>query len=113
MRYLGLSVLALVAVAAVYFASVAVYYQVLPWFYGQQYAAERTSMPYVQTQQAGLTKHMGEWYDLDARRKQADPDAAASIEAQQRMVVRQMREIASTLKQDQIPADVQQFLATH
>lgn len=110
-------VIAMALIVGVGYGGTVLYYKLLPWFYGQQYAAERRSNPYVTGQQAQLRQWYAHWTSLETQRSAAmtagDHSLAGDLATQERAIALQMHQTADMLQQGQVPQDIADFLATH
>lgn len=75
----------------------------------------RETNQYRTTQETGLAAKMQAWYDADAEaaRLKDDPEAVATIRAQQAAIIRDMNRTVNSGTITEVPEDVANFLATH
>ena len=94
------------------------YYTIYPYLLERQTEANRSSYQYVSTTQQLLQENMRDYLELDVKIQEYSKDSANQsivdgMKAQQKAILNEMRAKAGTIKAEQVPAEVAQFLSVH
>jgi len=89
------------------------FWKIEPYFMQQETQNTRQSNAYITSKQSALRTWMLSWQELDNQRREIkDPALREGVEAQQKGIVRQMKQDADTIP-NSVQPDIKSFLSTH
>jgi hypothetical protein len=114
LRFMGYSTFTWFWIVLLTTCTIGFFLKMEPYFTQQETQITRESNAYVTSKQTALRSWMLGWQDLEVQKEQIQTlSLREAVSAQQKGIVRQMKEEADTISPGYIPMDIKTFLASH